>query len=196
MSIAWRASVAMVALAVTTACKESEADAVAALVRGKTAVAREARLEKALAGADSAASDPDTPLARWQLPTSLNEISGLAMTKDGRLLVHGDESAQVWEVDYRRGVLVKRFSLGPSAMKGDFEGITVVDDVVWMMEANGKLYQFKEGKDDSHVDFKKFDTGLKKDCEFEGLAYDPKIKSLLLACKNIKKRADRDKIAK
>jgi len=194
MNTLWRASAAIVALAVMVACNESQEEAVAEIVRDPTAVKREARIEKALAGGDSTAGDPDKPIARWVLPPSLREISGLAITSDGRLLVHGDEAAQVWEVDYRRGALIKRFTLGASPKKGDFEGITIVDNVVWMMESDGKLYQFKEGAADAQVDFKTYNTGLKKDCEFEGLAYDPKIKSLLLACKNIEDRADRDAI--
>ena len=194
MNTLWRASATIVALAVMVACNESQEEAVAEIVRDPTAVKREARLEKALASADSKAGDPDKPIARWVLPPSLREISGLALTSDGRLLVHGDEAAQVWEVDYRRGVLVKRFTLGASTVKGDFEGITIVDSVVWMMESDGKLYQFKEGEADAQVDYKTYDTGLKKDCEFEGLAYDPKIKSLLLACKNIEDKADQDAI--
>ena len=194
MSIVRRVPRAVLALVLAAACDKSPEKAVAEIVRSKTAVAREARLEQALAGADSSAGDPDTPVARWILPASLKEISGLALTKDGRLLVHGDESAQVWQVDYRKGVLVKRFTLGPTPIKGDFEGITIVNDVVWMLESTGKLYEFREGAADAHVDFRKHDTGLKKDCEFEGLAYDARIQSLLLACKNIEAKADRDKI--
>ena len=184
---------AVLALTIASACRQSETERLAKIVASPTATAREARMATKLSGADSA-GDPEVPLARWMLPTSLNEISGLALTSDGRLLVHGDESAQVWEIDYRRGLLVKRFSLGANPIKGDFEGITIANDVVWLLDSKGKLYEFKEGPDDAHVDFRMHDTGLKKDCEFEGLAYDPTLKALLLACKNIKAKADRNAV--
>ena len=194
MSIARSVPIAVLALMLVAACEKTPEDAAAAVIGSKTAVAREERLEKALAGTDSGGKDKDTPVARWVLPPILKEISGLAITKDDRLLVHGDESAQVWQVDYRRGVLVKRFVVGPNALKGDFEGITIANDVIWLLDSKGKLYEFREGAADAHVDFREHNTELGKDCEFEGLAYDPKIKAMLLACKNIKEKADQDKI--
>lgn len=175
------------------ACRESPAKAAAAIIGGPVAEARAARLVSALAGTDTV-TDPDAPLARWVLPPALGEISGLALTRDGRLLVHGDETGQVWEIDYRKGLLLKRFSLGEGAVKADFEGITVANDVIWLLASTGKLYEFREGADNEHVAFRMHDTGLKKACEFEGVAYDSAIKALLLACKNIRNRADRNAI--
>jgi uncharacterized protein YjiK len=99
--------------------------------------------------------------------------------------VHGDEDGQVWEIDYRRGVLVKQFSLGERRVKGDFEGITIAHDAVFMLASNGKLYEFREGANNAHVAYKIHDTGLKAACEFEGVAFDPAIDALLLACKHV-----------
>ena len=124
-------------------------DEVAALKRSPTAVARETRLERALADPDSASTGV-RPLAQWMLPPGLQEISGLALTSDGRLLLHDDEIGQVWEIDYRRGLLVKRFSLA-KAPKGDFEGITVANGVVFLLSSTGKLHEFREGAADEQV---------------------------------------------
>jgi uncharacterized protein YjiK len=183
MNAARRTALWGVCLLAVSACETSE-DELSALRASPAAVARESRLEKALANPDSAGAR-STPLARWVLPPVLREISGLAVTSDGRLLVHGDELGQVWEIDHRRGVLVKRFFLGAGSLKGDFEGITTANDVVFMLASNGTLYEFHEGANDAHVDYKVHDTGLKKDCEFEGVAFDPAINSLLLACKHV-----------
>jgi uncharacterized protein YjiK len=147
-----------------------------------TARAREARLTNSLTDRDSAVAD-STPLAQWLLPPGLQEISGLALTSDGRLLVHDDELGQVWEIDYRRGVLVKRFSLGKGNLTGDFEGITVANDVVYMVSGKGGLYEFREGANHARVSYVLHGTGLEKECAFEGIAFDAAINSLLLACK-------------
>ncbi len=176
-----------------SACRSSPDDAVAAILGSSTAIARESRLKNALSIADSAA-DPDTPLARWVLPRALREVSGLALTRDGRLLVHGDENGQVWEVDYRRGVLLKRFSIGTEIVTADFEGITTAHDLIWLLASNGTLYEFREGANDAHVEYRKHDTDLKKMCEFEGLAFDSTLNALLLACKNIHEKRDRNAI--
>jgi uncharacterized protein YjiK len=147
------------------------------------AVARASRLERAMANHNVALAGE--PLALWNLPPALKEISGLALTKDGRLLTHGDETSEISEVDYRRGILVKHFWVGDHAVKGDFEGITIANDMVFLLNSNGRIYQFKEGAEGAHVPYQEFDTGLKKACEFEGIAFDPAIQALLLACKHV-----------
>jgi uncharacterized protein YjiK len=115
----------------------------------------------------------------------LQEISGLALTSDGRLLVHDDELGQVWEVDYRRGVLVKRFAIGRGVVKGDFEGITIANGFVFLLTSKGKLFRFHEGENGAQVAYTMHDTGLTTKCEFEGIAFDPAINALLLACKHV-----------
>jgi uncharacterized protein YjiK len=163
-----------------------------AVKQSPTAVARERRLEKALT--DHNAALARTPLARWVLPAPLREISGLALTKDGRLLAHGDEIGEIWEIDYRRGILDKHFFLGDKAVKGDFEGITVANDAVFLLSSSGKIYQFHEGANEAHVAYSMVETGLKSACEFEGIAFDPAINSLLLACKHVHDKSVHDAI--
>ena len=163
-----------------------------AVERSPTAVAREQRLEKALA--DRNAGLDGQPLARWVLPAALREISGLVITKSGNLLAQGDEVGEIWQLDYRRGILAKHFSLGDKAERHDFEGITAVNDTLFMLTSTGKIYQFREGAEGAHVPFRMFDTGLKNMCEFEGIAFDPAINSLLLACKHVHEKDVRDAI--
>lgn len=157
-----------------------------------TAVAREQRLEKALANHNATLAG--APLARWVLPAGLREISGLALTKDGRLLAQGDEIGEIWEIDYRRGILDKHFFLGDKGVKGDFEGITIANDVIFMMTSGGKIYQFKEGPDNAHVPYTMVETGLKSECEFEGIVFDPSINSLVMVCKHIHEKGVHDAI--
>jgi len=127
----------------------------------------------------------DGALARWILPRDLDEISGMTLTSDGRLLAHGDERAQVSEIDYRRGIITKQFVVGRPTIKGDIEGIAAANGVVFLLASNGTLYEFREGENGQRVEYITSDTHLGKECEFEGLAFDPAINSLLLACKNV-----------
>ena len=187
MTARWCGAWLGVCLIAAAGCRTRDLSAVE---RSPTAVAREQRLEKVLA--DRNAGLDGQPIARWVLPASLREISGLVITKSGNLLVQGDEVGAIWQLDYRRGILVKQFFLGDKAQHGDFEGITVVNDTLFMLTSNGKIYQFQEGADNAHVPFRVFDTGLKNMCEFEGIAFDPSINSLLLACKQISNEDVRD----
>jgi uncharacterized protein YjiK len=143
---------------------------------------RESRLAARLAQADTAS---DAPLARWVLPHALAEISGIALTPDQRLLAHDDEAGRIFEVDYRRGVIVKTFWVGTQILRDDFEAIAVVGSRVFLLASSGRLYAFPEGADGSRVPFTLHDTGLGGECEFEGLAFDSTANALVLACKNI-----------
>jgi uncharacterized protein YjiK len=163
-----------------------------------TVTARAARLAEALAQparastadstADSTArSNPTegTPIAKWLLEPYLLEISGIALTSDGRLLAHADEGARIYGIDYRVGRMTGTFDLGEKPVVGDFEGITSVNDTLYLMTSAGVLYEFQEGDNESRVGYTRHDTGLKDQCEFEGVAFDPSIRSLLLPCKNV-----------
>jgi uncharacterized protein YjiK len=139
---------------------------------------------------DSAVNDG--ALARWILPRDLDEISGMTLTSSGRLLAHGDERAQVSEIDYRRGIITKQFVVGRPTITGDIEGIAAVHNAVFLLASNGTLYEFREGENGQRVDYITSDTHLGKECEFEGLAFDASINSLLLACKKVELEQSRD----
>jgi hypothetical protein len=150
--------------------------------------ARAARLDSALARSDSGQGG-EKPIARWVLPAHLAEISGLALTQDGRLFAHNDEQGRVVEIDYRRGVVLKHFFLGNTTVRADFEGITVAGQRIFLLASDGRLFEFKEGADRARVPFTVHDTRLGHECEFEGVAFDPAIEGLLLACKNVYKKS-------
>ena len=157
---------------------------------------RAAKFARALASPDSDAKDGGA-IARWIMPNDLKEISGLALTGDGRLFGFGDEHAHVFEIDFRRGVIVKEFTLAEKgkAVKGDFEGMTIAPDgTMYMVESNGRVFAFKEGKDSANVGFTVFDTGLKDECEFEGVAFEKTLNALLLACKKISDKKLKDAV--
>ncbi len=123
--------------------------------------------------------------AQWKLPGRLREISGLAMTADRRLLAHNDESGVVCEIDYRDGSIKKEFQLADMVhpVAGDFEGIAVAAERIYLVTSSGRLYEFSEGGDGESVLYNLFATGTGRDCEIEGLAYDGSRRVLLLMCK-------------
>jgi uncharacterized protein YjiK len=118
-----------------------------------------------------------------KLPKELWELSGLAMTDDGRLFGHDDEKSVIYQIDYFNGKIVKKFSLGKKTLKKDFEGIAIVDNVFYLVASNGEIYEFLEGENKSSVPFKIYKTKLNSKNNVEGLCYDPDTESLLLACK-------------
>jgi uncharacterized protein YjiK len=121
-----------------------------------------------------------------ELPRRLREVSGLAMTDDGRLLAHHDEAAVVFEIDYAAGRIVKRFQLADldAPVAGDFEGIAVAAGRIYLVTSSGRLYESGEGTDGESVLFIAYATGAGRNCEIEGLAYDEDRGELLLMCKD------------
>jgi len=118
-----------------------------------------------------------------ELPSELREISGIALTADGRLFAHGDERAIIYQIDPTSGAIIKRFQLGPAGVKDDFEDIAIVDSIFYLVTSSGDIYRFTEGADDTSVEFEVFKTRLSSDQDVEGLCHDPTIRALLLACK-------------
>ena len=132
----------------------------------------------------SSAADSAPAFQQWTLPDRLREISGLALTADQRLLAVADEAAIVYEVDYEAGRLVKSFALGRPVERGDFEGIAVLDDTIWLMTSDGDLYAAPEGGNGDQVEFQRFETKIGKQCELEGLTAIASPPSLALLCKD------------
>jgi len=149
-----------------------------------------------LSGAPESGSEPGRqaadrqPIAEWPLPRVLAEISGLALTADGRLLAHNDEVARIFEIDFRRGAIVKSFGVGRPLLRGDFEGIAVAGDSIYLLASNGRVVAFREGKNAEEVEYRIRDPGLSPECEFEGIAFEPAANSLVLACKDTYRAAD------
>ena len=124
------------------------------------------------------------PRARWRLPKRLEEISGLAVTSDGRVMGHDDELAVIYELDVATGTIVKRFSLGKPAVRGDFEGLAIgTGDAFYLVTSTGFVHCFDEGPDRAQVAFEVYDTGLEKHGEIEGVAFDAVGEQVILACK-------------
>ena len=134
----------------------------------------------------SALSSYDTAIKNpviFNMPKELQEISGIAMTDDGRLFTHDDELGVIYQIDYNTGSVVKRFSLGIKPVHADFEDIAIVKDKFFLVASNGKIFKFSEGKNSESVAYEVYVTPLSSRNNIEGLCYDVDTYSLLLACK-------------
>ena len=129
------------------------------------------------------------PADRWELPKGLHEISGLVVDSAGRVFAHGDEQAVVYQLDPADHRVVKRFSFGQPAARGDFEAIALVNGQIVLSTSDGVLYAGREGANGESVPFTVQATGAGRWCEVEGMAFDPPERSLLFACKVPRSRA-------
>ncbi len=141
--------------------------------------------------------DLDEPSRQLKLPRRLREISGLAMLAGNRLLAHDDERGTVVEIDYRDGSIVTDFELGGprGRVADDFEGIAAAEGRLYLVTSTGRLYEFGEGADGATVPYNRYETGVGRFHEIEGLAYDPARRVLLLVSKNPRNPRQGDQIA-
>ena len=133
-----------------------------------------------------ASYDLKKPARRFKLPKQWREISGLTMLAENRILAHDDERGVVCEIDYRAGTIVKAFALSDrrNPVADDFEGIAAAEGRLYLVSSAGRLYEFGEGADQETVLYNLYTTGIGRDHEIEGLAYDPDQRVLLLVSKN------------
>jgi uncharacterized protein YjiK len=123
------------------------------------------------------------PADRWELPKALQEISGLTVDSMGRIFAHDDEQAIIYQLDPATHRVVKRFSFGLPAVRGDFEAIAVVGRQVILTTSDGVLYAGREGRDGESVPYVTQATGVGRACEVEGMVYEQAGHALLFACK-------------
>jgi uncharacterized protein YjiK len=129
------------------------------------------------------------PADLWELPKALQEISGLAVDSAGRIFAHDDEQAIIYQLDPATHRVFKRFSFGLPALRGDFEAIAIVGRQVILTTSDGVLYAGREGRDGESVPYVSQATGIGRDCEVEGMAYESAGRALLFACKEPRIRA-------
>lgn len=122
------------------------------------------------------------------LPEELNEISGLAVSSEGKIFTHDDELGIIYQIDFTSCKIIKKFFLGDPVIKGDFEGIEIANNKFYLVTSDGILYSFSEGKENQIVEFEKVKLDIADKFEIEGLCYYPEKNSLLLAIKYIEVR--------
>lgn len=123
--------------------------------------------------------DFNHPNAHYILPDTLHEISGLTDVDDGRIGCVQDEKGMIFIYNLYQSRIESRYTF---YLDGDYEGITLVNDDMYVLRSNGTLFRiqhFMRGK--PQVD--SFATHI-ENTDNEGLCYDVQRNCLLIASKN------------
>lgn len=115
------------------------------------------------------------PTEKIDLPHALEEISGLAWY-NGNIACVNDEDGEIFIIS-TEGEIQKQINFGSG---GDYEGIAVAGKDLFVIKANGDLYKITSSEEKSQ----KFDTPLSGKNDVEGLTFDEKTNSLLIANKD------------
>lgn len=117
---------------------------------------------------------------KWDLPKILTEISGLAYLDEDRFACVQDEQGTVFIYNTATATIEKEI---PFAGPGDYEGLTLVNETVWVLRADGHLYEVDNIKT-AKPTVKEYSTHLTVNHNTEGLCYDKKNNRLLVAIKD------------
>lgn len=119
-------------------------------------------------------------IKKWDLPAELKEISGLSYVDNERLGCVQDESGTIYMYNTSKNEIEKKIPFGK---KGDYEGLAVKGDTVYVVRADGKLFEVDIRKPDKPA-IKEYSTSLTVKHNVEGLCYDKARNRLLLAIKD------------
>jgi len=122
------------------------------------------------------------PDATFKLDKNLEEISGLGIDAVGKFLYAvQDEKGLVFKLDKSTGEIVDKIKFHKD---GDYEGIELVGDKVYVVKSTGTIYEIKN-LGDKNQEMKKYNSFLSRENDVEGLAFDAENNRLLVACKGI-----------
>jgi DNA-binding beta-propeller fold protein YncE len=127
------------------------------------------------------ANPPITIIKKWSMPKELTEISGLSYKDEKQFACVQDELGKIFIYNTASSSVEKEISFGAA---GDYEGLAVVDKTIWVLRADGKLFEVSN-LDATKPTVKEYSTPLTIKQNSEGLCYDKKNKRLLIAIKGI-----------
>ncbi len=116
----------------------------------------------------------------WELPTELNEVSGIVWVDDHTLACVQDENGIIFLYDLIKGSVTDKI---PFAGNGDYEGIALHNTDIYVMQSDGLLYEIKNWSSTNKT-VTSYQTGFNASNNMESLTYSAKDNCLLTASKN------------
>lgn len=135
----------------------------------------------------------DSLTVRVALPAALQEVSGIDVLPDGRILAHDDEHPVLYAVDPATGDIEAQYRMA-GVGRGDFEAIAVAAHRVAVTTSQGLLLESPLPDGGALLPTRALPTALGRQCEIEGLGYEPEGDLLLIACKEPRIRALRRQV--
>ena len=141
--------------------------------------AKTEKTKQANGNAQVQASTGITVTKKWEMPKQLLEISGLSYIDDQRFACVQDELGTIFIYNIASSSVEKEIPFGGV---GDYEGLAVVGETVWVLRADGKLFEVNN-INAAKPTVKEHSTHLTIKQDSEGLCYDKKNNRLLVAIK-------------
>lgn len=133
------------------------------------------------------------PFQEWTLDQDLEEISAIACWNQNAFLAIEDEHGILYHLD-KEGHILQEL---PFAEDGDFEGLCIAKEDIWIARSDGTLFQLSNWQywNPDILKVQVYKTELSSENNLEGICYDADQDNLLLACKGnplIKETTDKN----
>ena len=124
------------------------------------------------------------PSQVWNLPESLKEVSGIGWVDSNHCLFIEDLHPDLYLVRLeKQGIIEKKIVFAQqSDRKFDVEDVAIAGNKAYALWSHGAIYQIDNWNSKPTV--RRWETGLSKANDTEGLCFDPVSNDLLIACKN------------
>jgi uncharacterized protein YjiK len=117
---------------------------------------------------------------KWNMPIVLEEISGISWIDNEHIACVEDEEAIIFIYNTKTSQIDKQIVFGED---GDYEGITLVGKDAYVLRSDGVIFEILNFQKDSLI-VNEYSTGMSKEFEWEGIAWEKKRNRLLLSIKN------------
>jgi uncharacterized protein YjiK len=116
-----------------------------------------------------------TIITKWQMPSFLNEISGICWVDEERIACVPDEQGIVFIYNISSAKIENQIQFADS---GDFEAITKTDDAYYVMRSDGHIFEINTSLKKTVV--KQYHILINEPNDIEGLFYDETEKRFLI----------------
>lgn len=117
----------------------------------------------------------------WELPKALEEVSGITWIAPNLLACVQDEDGIIFVYNLEKRKIDRKIDF---AGGGDYEGIALVDDTMYILRSDGKLFEVQNYLQDNPV-VKTHSTPFSERNNMECLTFDKERHRLLLAPKDM-----------
>lgn len=114
----------------------------------------------------------------WEMPFELNEISGIELLENQKIIAENDEEGKLFIYDLKNKTIEKTISFGKD---DDYEDVAINDETAYILRSDGTIFEIINYKTVPKTT--KHHTFLSQDDDTEGLFFDAAKNRLLIACK-------------
>lgn len=118
------------------------------------------------------------PSVVWEMPSALNEISGIEILNNQKIICNNDEDGKLFVYDLNNKLVEK---IIPFAKKGDYEDVAIHGNTAFVLRSDGTIFEVQNYLNSPKTI--KHKTFLTEEDNAEGLFFEAEKNRLLVACK-------------